>query len=209
MLGELHHVPWCTSPARLVFLPQRCRCGAGDGGIRPGEGADGRGTGGNGAAAAPWGARGGAGPCRGVAQPWGTWPGTPPLPGLYSSSRGIFPEQALPAAAQMNQVIATWKYFVLIKRRARKRCSSTRAGTDEGVPGAYGDRNPADLRLKAELVTGSWEPGRGATLEPGVWRGEPLVEAPRCLGSRRPTAAAERRGTALRAGPGLSPRVFS
>lgn len=107
-----------------------------------------------------------------------------PLPGLYGSSRGIFPEQALPAAAQMNQVIATWKYFVLIKRRAQKQCSSTRAGTDEGVPGAYGDRNPADLRLKAELVMGSWEPGRGTTLEPGVWRGEPLVEAPRCLAGR-------------------------
>lgn len=25
---------------------------------------------------------------------------------------------------------------------------------------------------------GSWEPGCGATLVPGVWRGEPLAEAP-------------------------------
>lgn len=121
-----------------------------------------------------WGSSGTVGCAwRGRALPWGGSAlgdlagDASPLPGLYGSSRGIFPEQALPAAAQMNQVIATWKYFVLIKRRARKRCSSTRAGTDEGVPGAYGDRNPADLRLQSRA--GDGQLGARARDHPCAW----------------------------------------
>lgn len=189
---------WGASPRPVVHIPGTARGPAAAVSVW----CWGRGNPARGASRRPWdrwqwGSSGTVGCAwRGRALPWGGSAlgdlagDASPLPGLYGSSRGIFPEQALPAAAQMNQVIATWKYFVLIKRRARKRCSSMRAGTDEGVPGAYGDRNPADLRLKAELVMGSWEPGHGTTLEPGVWMGgAPCRSPPVPRRARRSSAA--------------------
>lgn len=69
---------------------------------------------------------------------------------------------ALPAAAQTNQVIATWKYFVLIKQCTKEQRSLARAGTPRG----HRDPNAA-AQLRPNSGTGggclrAWgRPGAG------------------------------------------------